>query len=62
MGCRSESCECYVGLKQKLRDARTADEIRYAQLWVEINLPKELEKRNHAEAKGACDVLNGEST
>jgi hypothetical protein len=45
MSCRSGSCERYEGLKQKLRAVRSADEIRYAQLWAEINLPKERQNR-----------------
>jgi len=39
MGCRSGSCD-YVGLKQKLVVDKTADEIRYAVLWSEVELPK----------------------
>jgi hypothetical protein len=45
MSCRSGSCENYQGLKQKLVVGKNADEIRYARLWVELNLPKELQKR-----------------
>lgn len=45
MSCRNGSCERYEGLRRKLRIAGSADEIRYARLWVELNLPKELQKR-----------------
>ena len=46
MGCRNGGCE-YEGLKRKLilTENKSPDEIRYAQLWAEMNLPKERQNR-----------------
>jgi len=47
--CDQEKCEYQPTYDRRLTRQRTADEIRYAELWREIELPKLLEEKKRLE-------------